>query len=101
MRSQDSAFLRSSLAIWVASLLCRGGWQIAGTPLELHDPRLLAIREAERQLLEAEYEDYNATNASGVAFCRSAALLVSIYWYLSQKKSKILSRFFGIDFIET
>lgn len=59
-----------------------GGWQIAGTPLELHDPRLLAIREAERQLLEAEYEDYNATNASGVAFCRSAALLLMAFLLL-------------------
>lgn len=53
-----------------------GGWQISGTPLDLHDPRLLAIAEAERQFLEAEYEDYNATNASGAAFCRSAALIL-------------------------
>uniref|UniRef100_A0A0V0I5E9 Putative zinc finger family protein-like n=1 Tax=Solanum chacoense TaxID=4108 RepID=A0A0V0I5E9_SOLCH len=59
-----------------------GGWQIAGTPLELHDPRLLAIREAERQLLEAEYDDYNATNASGVAFCRSAALILMAFLLL-------------------
>lgn len=82
-------------------MFCRGGWQIAGTPLELHDPRLLAIREAERQLLEAEYDDYNATNASGVAFCRSAALIVSIYCYLSQKKSRIISRRLGMDLVET
>ncbi|CAI9096601.1 OLC1v1032787C3 [Oldenlandia corymbosa var. corymbosa] len=53
-----------------------GGWQLSGTPLDLHDPRLLAIAEAERQLLEAEYDDYNATNASGAAFCRSAALIL-------------------------
>ncbi|XP_055818636.1 uncharacterized protein LOC129887539 [Solanum dulcamara] len=59
-----------------------GGWQIAGTPLELHNPRLSAIREAERQLLEAEYEDYNATNASGVAFCRSAALILMAFLLL-------------------
>ncbi|XP_060196802.1 uncharacterized protein LOC132626087 isoform X2 [Lycium barbarum] len=59
-----------------------GGWQIAGTPLDLHDPRLLAIREAERQLLEAEYDDYNATNASGVAFCRSAALILMAFLLL-------------------
>lgn len=32
---------------------------------------------AERHLLEAEYDDYAATNASGAAFCRSAALIVS------------------------
>ncbi|KAM3324173.1 hypothetical protein P3S67_005324 [Capsicum chacoense] len=59
-----------------------GGWQIAGTPLDLHDPRLLAIREAERQLLETEYDDYNATNASGVAFCRSAALILMAFLLL-------------------
>nr|GMD48742.1 E3 ubiquitin-protein like [Ipomoea batatas] len=53
-----------------------GGWQISGTPLDLHDPRLLALAEAERQILEAEYDDYNATNASGAAFCRSAALIL-------------------------
>ncbi|XP_059317356.1 uncharacterized protein LOC132067948 isoform X2 [Lycium ferocissimum] len=53
-----------------------GGWQISGTPLDLHDPRLLAIAEAERQLLEAEYDDYNSANASGAAFCRSAALIL-------------------------
>ncbi|CAN4081273.1 unnamed protein product [Withania somnifera] len=46
-----------------------GGWQISGTPLDLHDPRVLAIAEA-------EYEDYNSANASGAAFCRSAALIL-------------------------
>lgn len=44
--------------------------------MDLNDPRLLAIAEAERQFLEAEYEDYNASNASGAAFCRSAVLIV-------------------------
>ncbi|XP_057530696.1 uncharacterized protein LOC130809084 [Amaranthus tricolor] len=53
-----------------------GGWTISGTPLDLHDPRLLAIAEAERQFLEAEYEDYAASSASGAAFCRSAALIM-------------------------
>lgn len=64
-------------------LYCRGGWQISGTPLDLHDPRLLAIAEAERQFLEAEYDDYNNTNASGAAFCRSAALIVSLVIFIS------------------
>jgi len=43
----------------------------------LRDPRLLAIAEAERHFLEAEYDDYAASNASGAAFCRSVALIVS------------------------
>lgn len=34
---------------------------------------------AERHFLEAEYEEYADTNASGAAFCRSAALIVSHY----------------------
>lgn len=44
----------------------------------MHDPRLLAIAEAERQLFEADYDDYNGTNNSGTAFCRSAALIVRL-----------------------
>lgn len=32
---------------------------------------------AERHILEAEYDEYADTNASGAAFCRSAALIVS------------------------
>ncbi|PIN17163.1 Protein involved in mRNA turnover and stability [Handroanthus impetiginosus] len=53
-----------------------GVWQISGTPLDMHDPRLIAIAEAERQLFEADYDDYNGTNSSGAAFCRSAALIL-------------------------
>ncbi|XWS34108.1 hypothetical protein CRYUN_Cryun21dG0011400 [Craigia yunnanensis] len=55
-----------------------GGWTISGTPLDLHDPRLLAIAEAECQFLEAEYDDYAASNASGAAFCRSVALILMV-----------------------
>ncbi|OMO72454.1 hypothetical protein COLO4_27605 [Corchorus olitorius] len=32
--------------------------------------------QAERQFLEAEYDEYAASNASGAVFCRSAALIV-------------------------
>ncbi|CAN1313649.1 E3 ubiquitin-protein ligase MARCHF3 [Linum perenne] len=53
-----------------------GGWTITGTPIDLGDPRLLAIAEAERHFLEAEYDEYAASNASGAAFCRSAALIL-------------------------
>ncbi|XP_039069284.1 uncharacterized protein LOC120215786 [Hibiscus syriacus] len=45
-------------------------------PLNLRDPRLLAIADAERQFLETEYDEYAALNASGAAFCRSAALVL-------------------------
>lgn len=60
-------------------LSCRGGWTLSGSPLDLRDPRLLAIAEAERQFLDAEYDEYAASNASGAAFCRSAALIVRSY----------------------
>ncbi|XP_028798667.1 uncharacterized protein LOC114754091 isoform X2 [Neltuma alba] len=53
-----------------------GGWTISGAPPDFHDPQLLAIAEAERHYLEAEYDEYAASNASGAAFCRSAALIL-------------------------
>ncbi|XP_010044749.2 uncharacterized protein LOC104433635 isoform X1 [Eucalyptus grandis] len=53
-----------------------GGLTISGTPLDLRDPRLLALAEAERHFLEADYDEYAASNASGAAFCRSAALIL-------------------------
>ncbi|CAL5444843.1 unnamed protein product [Camellia sinensis] len=52
------------------------GWTLSGTPLDLHDPRLLAMAAAERHLLEAEYDEYADTNSNGAAFCRSAALIL-------------------------
>lgn len=55
-----------------------GGWTISGTPLDLNDPRLLAMAEAERHFLEAEYDDYATSNASGAAFFRAAALILML-----------------------
>lgn len=51
-------------------------WGVSGAQLDLHDPRLLAMAAAERHFLEAEYDEYAAANASGAAFCRSAALIL-------------------------
>ncbi|KAE8707356.1 RING/FYVE/PHD zinc finger superfamily protein isoform 3 [Hibiscus syriacus] len=53
-----------------------GVWTISGTPLDLRDPRLLAIAEAERQFLETEYGEYAVSNASGAAFALMALLLL-------------------------
>ncbi|XP_010937150.1 uncharacterized protein [Elaeis guineensis] len=53
-----------------------GDWTITGAPLDLHDHRILAMAAAQRHFLEAEYDDYADTNASGAAFCRSAALIL-------------------------
>lgn len=66
------------MVFWLFNPSCRGVWQLSGTPLDVHDPRLLSIAEAERQLFEAD-DDYNGTNNSGAAFCRSAILIVSLY----------------------
>ncbi|XP_060169847.1 uncharacterized protein LOC132600586 isoform X2 [Lycium barbarum] len=52
------------------------GWTVGGTQVDLHDPRLLAMAAAERRLLEADYDEYADSNASGAAFCRSAALIL-------------------------
>lgn len=53
-----------------------GGWTIAGAPLDLNDPRLLAMAAAERRLLESDYDEYADSSMSGAAFFRSAALIV-------------------------
>ncbi|OEL35247.1 hypothetical protein BAE44_0003734 [Dichanthelium oligosanthes] len=44
--------------------------------MDLRDPRILAVAAAQRRLLEAEYDGYANTDASGAAFCRSAALIL-------------------------
>ncbi|KAL0908487.1 hypothetical protein M5K25_022984 [Dendrobium thyrsiflorum] len=51
-------------------------WTITGAHLDLRDPSFLAMAAAQRHFLEAEYDDYATTNASGAAFCRSAALIL-------------------------
>ncbi|KAL2559492.1 RING/FYVE/PHD zinc finger superfamily protein [Forsythia ovata] len=65
----------------------RGVWQISGRPLDVHDPRLLEIAEAERQFFEAEYDDYNSASNGGAAFCRSAALILMALLLLRQALS--------------
>ncbi|CAH9145432.1 unnamed protein product [Cuscuta epithymum] len=52
------------------------GWTVTGDQLNLHDPRLLAMVAAERHLLDADYDDYADSSASGAAFCRSIAFLL-------------------------
>ncbi|KAI4340104.1 hypothetical protein MLD38_024974 [Melastoma candidum] len=52
------------------------GWTLSGVPLDLREPRILAMAAAERHFLEAEYDEYADDNASGAAFCRSAALIL-------------------------
>jgi Protein of unknown function (DUF3675) len=72
-----SCYVISAYFLMLGLFFSSGGWTITGTPLDLHDPRILAVAAAQRRLLEAEYDEYAATNASGAAFCRSAALIVS------------------------
>nr|XP_029117405.1 uncharacterized protein LOC105034300 isoform X1 [Elaeis guineensis] len=49
-----------------------------GTQIDLHDSHFLAIAAAEQELLRAEYEDYAAANTSGIACCRSVALILML-----------------------
>ncbi|KAF2620707.1 hypothetical protein F2Q68_00042372 [Brassica cretica] len=51
-----------------------GGWTISG--LDLDDPNLLAIAEAERQILELEYDDYTEPDTTLAAFFRISALIL-------------------------
>lgn len=51
-----------------------GGWTISG--LDLDHPHLLAIAEAERQILELEYDDYTEPDTSLAAFFRISALIM-------------------------
>ncbi|KAK1379593.1 RING-CH-type domain-containing protein [Heracleum sosnowskyi] len=54
-----------------------GGWQISGTPLDLHDFLSMAIPEEERQLLEGDDDDdSDSVNDTGAAFFRSVVALV-------------------------
>ncbi|CAA0842382.1 RING/FYVE/PHD zinc finger superfamily protein [Striga hermonthica] len=52
-----------------------GVWQISGGQVNMHDPRLVAFAEAERELFEVDYDEFNGST-SGTAFCRSAALIL-------------------------
>jgi len=60
----------------VTCVVCSDDWE-NGVPLDLTDPRILAMAAAERHFLEADYDEYSENNSSGAAFCRSAALIVS------------------------
>ena len=63
---------------------CRQGW---GARIDLHDSHFLAIAAAEQELLNAQYEEYAAAHNSGIACCRSVALIVCLNVFLSQRWS--------------
>lgn len=57
--------------------------------MDLRDPRILAMTTADHHFLEADYNEYADANASGAAFCRSVALIVSINSLINFKFSII------------
>eukprot|EP00252_Welwitschia_mirabilis_P017662 TRINITY_DN3909_c0_g1_i2.p1 TRINITY_DN3909_c0_g1~~TRINITY_DN3909_c0_g1_i2.p1 ORF type:complete len:291 (+),score=36.31 TRINITY_DN3909_c0_g1_i2:266-1138(+) len=57
-------------------------WGVPGAQVNLHDPRLIAMAAAERHFFEPDYDEYAAANASGAAFCRSAALILLALLFL-------------------
>nr|CAD1832216.1 unnamed protein product [Ananas comosus var. bracteatus] len=59
----------------VVAVDIRQGW---GTRIDLRDSHFLAIAVAEQELLQAEYEDYAAANSTGVACCRTVALILML-----------------------
>jgi hypothetical protein len=54
-----------------------GDWTISGNRLDLHDPRILAMANAQHRFIEDEYDEYTTTNNNAAAFCRSIFLIVS------------------------
>ncbi|KAE8720463.1 RING/FYVE/PHD zinc finger superfamily protein isoform 3 [Hibiscus syriacus] len=69
---QDMIKISVALTLIFPIVFCFEGWTLSGAPLDLHDPRILAMAAAE----QADYDEYADTNASGAAFCRSAALIL-------------------------
>lgn len=57
-------------------------WTITGGPLDLHNPRLIAIAQVDRPFFEADYDDYAASGARAAAFCRSAILIMMALLFL-------------------
>ncbi|XP_065013041.1 uncharacterized protein LOC135641550 [Musa acuminata AAA Group] len=55
-----------------------------GSRFDLHDSHFLAIAAAEQELLNAEYEDYAAASARGVACCHTVALILMVLLFVRQ-----------------
>eukprot|EP00249_Psilotum_nudum_P017093 c26154_g1_i1 orf=115-1026(-) len=52
-------------------------WGIPGVPpIEVRDPRILAVAAAQRHFLEAEFDEYDTANSGCAVCCRSIALIV-------------------------
>ncbi|KAJ7283121.1 hypothetical protein O6H91_19G083000 [Diphasiastrum complanatum] len=52
-------------------------WGLTGIhQLDPRDQRIISMAAAQHHMLEAEYNDFSAANASGTACCRSAALIL-------------------------
>ncbi|KAF8391084.1 hypothetical protein HHK36_023384 [Tetracentron sinense] len=82
--------------VHAATDLIRSGWTISAAPVKLHEPCLLAMAVAECRFLEAEYDKYATTNASGAAFSHSATLILMTLLLL--RHALMLNRFssFGL-----
>eukprot|EP00257_Ricinus_communis_P027731 XP_025015145.1 uncharacterized protein LOC8269786 isoform X1 [Ricinus communis] len=65
----------------VMAIEIRQAW---GQHIDLRDSHLLALAAAERQLLQAEYEEYAVANTSTIACLRSVALILLVLLLLSQ-----------------
>ncbi|KAJ0751174.1 putative E3 ubiquitin-protein ligase MARCH [Helianthus annuus] len=53
-----------------------GNWTLSGTPLDLNDPRVLALAAAEQRFIESDYDEYEDNGASGASLCRSVAIIL-------------------------
>ncbi|KAI5079622.1 hypothetical protein GOP47_0005101 [Adiantum capillus-veneris] len=59
------------------SIDIRDDWGIQGAhQMGLRDPRILALAIAQRQFLESDYEEYDATSSGSAICCRTVALIL-------------------------
>ncbi|CAL9197908.1 unnamed protein product, partial [Musa hybrid cultivar] len=65
----------------VIAIDIRQSW---GSRFDLRDSHFLTITAAEQELLNAEYEDYAAASASGIACCRTVALILMLLLLVRQ-----------------
>ncbi|XP_047317772.1 uncharacterized protein LOC124921190 isoform X2 [Impatiens glandulifera] len=75
----------------VMTIDIRQAW---GSQIDLRDARFLALTAAEHQFLQSEYDDYAGLNGGGIAWYRSAALLLMLILLLHQ--ALMITKDFGM-----
>eukprot|EP00262_Sarcandra_glabra_P016243 TRINITY_DN5237_c0_g1_i5.p1 TRINITY_DN5237_c0_g1~~TRINITY_DN5237_c0_g1_i5.p1 ORF type:complete len:106 (-),score=8.34 TRINITY_DN5237_c0_g1_i5:258-575(-) len=67
----------------------RGNWEISRR--DLRNPRIIAMVATDRDLLDANYDDYSAPSARSLMCCRSVAIIFMILLVLRHTLPIIIS----------